>query len=73
MYAISFCRLGKYRVANKKGCFIKHFKTIDEIVKFYVSVYGKLYTPKVRTELTKKEFVIFIRKLGSQLTKRNLA
>ena len=61
MYNVTF---GRYR---KKGSFKKEFKTLDEIVKFYLKANNKLYCPKIKEELTKRELMIFLRKLDSQL------
>lgn len=68
MYLITFCRKGKYCVNNKKGSFIKEFKTLDEIVKFFIKCNNKLWCPKIKEELTNKEFHILLNKTGSQLS-----
>ena len=67
MYEITFCRTSKYYNPNKKGCFKKEFNTLDEIIKFYLKSNNKLYCPKIRDELTKKELWIVLKKLDSQL------
>jgi hypothetical protein len=61
MYNITFSRY------KKRGFFKKEFKTIDEIVKFYLKANNKLRIPKLHKELSKKEIMIFGRKLDSQL------
>ena len=73
MYKISFCRRSKYCTPNKKGVFVKEFKTLDEIVKFYIKTNNNLWCPKIKEELTKREFVIFLNKLNSQITLNNIA
>lgn len=67
MYEITFCRTSKYRTPNKKGCFKKEFNTLSEIVAFYLKSNNKLYCPKIKEELTKRELMIILRKLDSQL------
>ncbi len=67
MYKITFCRTSRFRTNNKKGNFIKEFKTLDEIVKFYLKSNNNLWCPKIKEELTKREFFILCNKLNSQL------
>lgn len=67
MYKITFCRTSRFYTNNKKGSFIKEFKTLDEIVKFYLKSNNSLYCPKIKEELTKRELMIILRKLDSQL------
>lgn len=67
MYKITFCRTSRFYIKNKKGSFIKEFKTLDEIVKFYLKCNNKLWCPKIKEELTKREFFILFNKLNSQL------
>lgn len=67
MYKITFCRTSRFYINNKKGSFIKEFKTLDEIVKFYLKSNNKLWCPIIKEELTKREFFILCNKLNSQL------
>ena len=38
MYKITFCRTSRFYINNKKGSFIKEFKTLDEIVKLSIDI-----------------------------------
>ena len=67
MYNITFCRTSRFYNNNNKGSFIKEFKTLDEIVKFYLKANNKLYCPKIKEELTKRELMLILKKLDSQL------
>ena len=71
IYTITFCRRSRFYTPNKKGCFTKEFNTLNGVVKFLVNANDNLRCPKIKEELTKREFMILLNKLNSQLMLSN--